>query len=154
MSEKKRSRSDKEIVEAFDQLFDQIPSAETVEDARRNLSVAGFDPDKLVENGINRIRASLEKQTSYWRIRNQEAIKKERAKLQAIEVPPGLDAEDLRKYIELLIKRLSGISPKLVPLQLQRSGSELSEEDLSKYLQELLFAAQKAGADINPEETK
>ena len=152
MMDEQDGKTDREIVEAFDQLFIESIFHESAEDAKNYLREIGKDPDELISRGLDRIKAARAQSPNYWRNRNQKIIENERKKLDQVSKLESLPVEKIQHYIDKLTDEITQQLGTQMPVQLYRNAGDLSDGDKLKYLQELWFWAHEQGVDLNLED--
>lgn len=149
MTERKPIRSEEELAEAFDQLFSEIPSPRSRTEIDKYIIEAGIDPDEF---GLQIKESAIEAlQTSPLNWRNQQTqaeIKEARAQLDKIGKIAKQDRSRLLELIDNALEKLNISNPNLAPVH-YRNKSDLSEEDLTSLLQELVFIAEKEKIELD-----
>jgi hypothetical protein len=146
MTKRKPIKTEEELVEAFDQLFDEIPSPQTREEIDEYIYEAGIDPEEFGAEVANIAADALKESPLNWRNRGQEEIARARANLEKIEKVEGRDRSNLLSIIDKFMEKIRSTNPKLAPIH-YRSRDELSDEDLVSLVQELTFIAEQSNID-------
>jgi len=143
MTERKPIRSEEELAEAFDQLFSEIPSPRSQAEIDEYIREAGIDPEEFVLQIKERTTEALRTSPLNWRNQQTQAeIKEARAQLDKIGKIATQDRSRLLELIDNVLEKINISNPNLAPVH-YRNKSELSEEDLTSLLQELVFIAEK-----------
>ena len=144
MKENKPKRSDIEIAEEFDRLFDEIPEPKTDEEVLDYLIEAGYDPETLKTQGAEFVKYIM---ASNWRFVPLEDINETVTKIDEIPFRKEWNRLQLTTAIQKLSDALAskGRQPSLAFRNLQ----ELTEADLAIILQELEYKARTNGIDLD-----
>jgi vacuolar-type H+-ATPase subunit E/Vma4 len=147
MTERKPIRSEEELAEAFDQLFDEIPSPHSREEIDEYIREAGIDPDSFGAQIKEIASKALRESPLNWRNHAQEEIEQTRAHLEKCERITNRDRGDLLSLIDKVMEKIGKSYPRLAPVH-YRNRSELSNDDLVSLLQELMFIAERSNIEI------
>lgn len=149
MTEKEPIRSEVELAEAFDQLFNEIPSPQTQEEIDKYISDAGIDPDSFSLKIKKMVADAIEKSSLNWRNEaNQTKIEKARTQLESIRDISEFDHSKLVSIVENAFARIKMANPQFSSIH-YRNHSELSDEDLKSLLQELIYIADNENINID-----
>jgi hypothetical protein len=149
MTEKDPIRSEAELAEAFDQLFNDIPSPQTQEEIEEYIRDAGFDPNYFSKKIKELVTEAIQKSPLNWRNdTNSEKLVKARTHLESIRNFSELDHSKLISIVEDVFTQIRNANPKFAPVH-YRNHSELSDIDLQSLLQELIFIAENEDIHLN-----
>jgi hypothetical protein len=151
MTERKPIRSEEELVRAFDQLFDEIPAPKTRDEIDDYIRDAGINPDEFGAHIREITGYALKVSPLNWRNRSQGEINRARATLNKIIQLAGQNREELLSKIDKVMDKIAAVNPSLSTIQ-YRNRAELSAEDLTSLLEELLFVAEQSNIDINSDD--
>jgi hypothetical protein len=152
MTEGKPIRSEEELAEAFDQLFDEIPSPQTREEFNAYIREAGIDPDGFGAQIREITSKALRESPLNWRNHAENEIEKARARLEKYEKFTNRGRGDLLSLIDKVMEKIENNYPSLAPVH-YRNRSELSNDDLVSLLQELMFIAERSNIEIRIDES-
>ena len=144
MEENKSKRTDRDIAEEFDRLFDEIPEPDTDEGIEDYLIEAGYDPEILKARGAEFVKNLM---ANNWRFVPSEEINEAATKIDEIPFRKGWNRSQLTAAIQTVSNALAlrGKQPSLAFRNLQ----ELTETDLATILQELEYKARTNGIDVD-----
>lgn len=148
MTERKPIRSEEELAEAFDQLFDEIPSPQTQEEIDEYIREAGIDPDEFGARIKKLTIKALAESPINWRIRSKAEIEEARAQLDSIGAIANKERNNLLSIIDKALEQILVTNPQLISLH-HRNRTELSDEDLLSLLQELMFIAERSNIHLD-----
>ncbi|MCZ7570771.1 MAG: hypothetical protein M5U01_19600 [Ardenticatenaceae bacterium] len=141
MSEQKPIKTDKELVEAFDALFAEIPPPETPEEIDAILREASFDPDEVGA----RMQAAAERAWASsplnWRNQNQkltEAREHLESKSSTDRRSRAKILEDIEQTLAFLASVLTGNAQERLAAH-HRNLEQATDDDLASLLDELQF---------------
>ncbi|MBI3340157.1 MAG: hypothetical protein HY022_08505 [Chloroflexi bacterium] len=144
MDENKSKRTDLEIANEFNRLFDEIPEPETDEEILEFLVESGYDPETLKTQGgefINNLIATN------WRFVSSNDIDEAVTKIDDVPIRKEWSRGQLTNAIQKLSASLAfgGKQPSLA----FRNLEELTDSDLAVILQELEYKARASGIDFD-----
>jgi hypothetical protein len=148
MSEKRPIESEEDLVAAFDQLFDEVPAPESLEEAEKYIRGAGLNPDEFGAEISSFVASALANSPLNWRNRNQEPIHRALAALETREKETSADRASLLAQIPALLETLVGRFPDRQPLH-YRNLTELATADLASLVQELEFLVSQDHSETN-----
>lgn len=148
MNKKKPIQTEEELVEAFDQLFDETPPPQTPEEVNDYIREAGIDPDEFGAKTRMFSEKALHESPLNWRNRGQEEIEQARTALERIEWFAGKSRSELQSIIDTVMGHIAAINPSLNPVH-YRNRHELTDEDLASLLQELMFIAGQYNIELD-----
>lgn len=149
MTERKPIRSEEELAEAFDQLFSEIPSPRSQAEIDGYIREAGINPYEFGSQIKKLASEALRNSPLNWRNKQTQAeIIKARAQLNNIGKIAKQDRSKLLDLIDSVLEKINISNPNLTSVH-YRNKSELSEEDLTSLLQELVFIAKKENIKID-----
>jgi len=149
MTERKPIRSEEELAEVFDQLFSEIPSPQSQAEIDEYIREAGIDPDEFGLQIKKLAYEALRTSPLNWRNQLTKAeIKEARAQLGKVKKITTQDRRKLLEIIDNVLEKINISNPNLAPVH-YRNKSELSEEDLTSLLQELVFIAEQENIEID-----
>lgn len=140
MDENKSKRTDLEIANEFDRLFDEIPEPETDEEIWEIVVDAGYDFETLRTQGkefVNKLIATN------WRFISSDEIDEAVMKIDEVPIRKEWNRGQLTDAIQKLsaVLALGGTEPALA----FRNLEELTDSDLAVILQELEYKARTNG---------
>lgn len=130
--------TDKEIVAAFDTLFNEISIPTEEDEIDQELREAGYDPDAIAQQMAALAAAALADSPYNWRRRAQDAIQVEKAAREAFSITPPRERPALISAIRNLVTSTGGNA-----MAAYRNLEEVSDEDLQTLLADLKFLAEK-----------
>jgi len=144
MDENKSQRTDLDIANEFDRLFDDIPEPETDEEVRAYLVEAGYDPEALKAQGVEFVNNLI---ANNWRFVSSEGLDDAAAKIDEVPIRKEWNRDQLTTAIRKLSTALAlgGKQPSLA----FRNLEELTDSDLATILQELEFKARTNGINLD-----
>jgi hypothetical protein len=144
MDENKAKRTDWEIANEFDRLFDEIPEPETDEEIRTFLVEAGYDLEILKAQGVEFVNNLL---ASNWRFVSSDEIDNGAIKIDEAPIRKEWNRGQLTTAIQKISAALAlgGKQPSLA----FRNLEELTDSDLATILQELEYKARTSGIDFD-----
>jgi len=144
MDENKSRRTDLEIANEFDRLFNEIPEPETDEEIRAFLVEAGYNFEILKSQGAELVSNLI---ASNWRFVSTEEIDDVAARIDEVPIRKDWNRNQLTAAIQKISTALAlgGRQPSLA----FRNLEELTDGDLATILQELEYKARANG--INPD---
>jgi len=148
MNKQKPIRSEEELVDAFDQLFDEIPFPRTPEEIDEYIREAGIIPNNFGEGIVEIITKALEESPLNWRNRALKEIDGARERLEEIDSFKRMDRSDILSMIDNLIEKIKIKNPALAPVH-YRNRTDLSKEDLASLLREILFIAEQSNIELD-----
>jgi hypothetical protein len=148
--EQEGRRTEKDLIRAFADLFDQVKTT-TPEEIDETLRSAGYDPDEVAGRFAAVAKQALEQSPMNWRNRDDQ-LEAERARLQ--QRSRNTRSADDREGIIWKIKQIIGSTGRQQrPAYARfRNFEEASNEDLASWLAELEYLASKEEIDDNAEE--
>lgn len=144
MEENKPKRSDIDIAEEFDRIFDEIPEPESDEEIEDYLIEAGYDPETLKNQGAEFVKNLM---TNNWRFVPSEEIDEAITKIDEIPFRKDWNRSQLTAAIQKVSDALASIGQQ--PSMAFRNLQELTEADLATILQELEYKARIKGIDLD-----
>ncbi|MBI4762930.1 MAG: hypothetical protein HRF47_09090 [Chloroflexota bacterium] len=144
MDENKSKRSDLDIANEFDRLFNEIPEPETDEEIREFLVESGYDPEALKAQGREFVHNLI---ATNWRFVSSNEIDEAVTKIDEVPTRKEWSRSQLTKAIQKLSAALTigGKQPSLA----FRNLEELTDSDLAVILQELEYKARASGVDFD-----
>jgi len=144
MDENKSKRSDLDIANEFDRLFNEIPEPETDEEIREFLVESGYDPEALKAQGREFVYNLI---ATNWRFVSSNEIDEAVTKIDEVPTRKEWSRSQLTKAIQKLSAALTigGKQPSLA----FRNLEELTDSDLAVILQELEYKARASGVDFD-----
>ncbi|MDL1944586.1 hypothetical protein FBQ99_19835 [Chloroflexi bacterium CFX2] len=144
MDENKSKRSDLDIANEFDRLFNEIPEPETDEEIREFLVESGYDPEALKAQGREFVHNLI---ATNWRFVSSNEIDEAVTKIDEVPTRKEWSRSQLTKAIQKLSAALTigGKQPSLA----FRNLEELTDSDLVVILQELEYKARASGVDFD-----
>lgn len=144
MDENRSKRTDLEITNEFDHLFDEIPEPETNEEVQAFLIESGYDPETLRTQGVEFVSNLM---ANDWRFVSTEEIDDAAAKIDEVPLRKEWNRDQLTTMIQKLSAALAfgGKQPSLA----FRNLEELTDSDLATILQELEYKARTNGINLN-----
>lgn len=144
MDENKSKRTDLEIANDFDRLFDEIPEPETDEEIRALLIEAGYNLETLRTQGIEFVNDLM---ANNWRFASSNEIEDTITKIDEMPIRNGWNRGQLTTAIQKLSEALAHVGRQ--PSLAFRNLEELTESDLATILQELEYKARTNGIDFD-----
>lgn len=144
MDENKSKRSDLDIANEFDRLFNEIPEPETDEEIREFLVESGYDPEALKAQGREFVHNLI---ATNWRFVSSNEIDEAVTKIDEVPTRKEWSRSQLTKAIQKLsaVLTIGGKQPSLA----FRNLEELTDSDLAVILQELEYKARASGVDFD-----
>ncbi|WKZ45872.1 MAG: hypothetical protein QY302_08765 [Anaerolineales bacterium] len=144
MDENKSKRTDLEIANEFDRLFDEIPEPETDEEIWEFLVESGYDPESLKNQGREFVNNLI---ATNWRFVSSNEIDEAVTKIDEVPTRKEWSRGQLTNAIQKLSAALAigGKQPSLA----FRNLEELTDSDLTVILQELEYKARASGVDFD-----
>ncbi len=144
MDENKSKRTDLDISDDFDRLFNEIQEPHTDDEVRAYLLETGYDFEKLKAEGrafVNDLMAGN------WRFVDSNKVDEAAREIEAVPVRKGWNRLQLTTAIEKLSAALAmgGAEPHFA----FRNLDELTETDLATILQELEYKAHMNGIGLD-----
>ncbi len=137
MSEQKCPKTERELIEALADLFEEIPP-ETGEEADEVLRDAGLDPELVAKNMREFAEGVLAKSPLNWRNRAEHERAEAKRRLRGFESSMPSDRQGLLAEVSTLLERVRCQHQGLVAVEF-RQFEESSEEDLRSLLAELRY---------------
>jgi hypothetical protein len=147
MAKRKPIETEEELAEAFDQLFNEIPSPQTREEIDEYIYEAGIDPEEFGAAVAKIAATALKESPLNWRNRAQEEIVRARANLEKFDKIKTGDRSNLLSTIDKFMEKIKSTNPKLAPVH-YRNRDELSDEDLASLIKEIMFIAEQSNIDL------
>jgi len=144
MDEGRSKRTDLDIAQDFDRLFNEIPEPVSLLDVQAYLSDAGYDFGKLKAEGLAFVDELIARN---WRFADPREINEAVAKINEVPVRTGWNRHQLMTAIEKLSTEL-GLGGARLSLEFRNLG-ELTDTDLATILQELEYKARTQGIDLD-----
>lgn len=144
MDENRSKRTDLEIANEFDRLFNEIPEPETDEEVRALLVEAGYDFEILKTQGAELVNNLI---ANDWRFVSTEEIDDVAARIDEVPVRKEWNRNQLTAAIQKISTALAsgGKQPSLA----FRNQEELTDSDLATILQELEYKARTNGIKLD-----
>lgn len=144
MDENRSKKTDLEVSNEFERLFDEIPEPETDEEIHAYLLEEGYDPKILKTRGLEFVNDLI---ANNWRFVSVEEIDEVAARIDSVPVRKKWNRDQLTAAIQRISTALAsgGMQPSLA----FRSLEELTDSDLATILQELEFKARTNGINLD-----
>lgn len=129
--------TDRDIVNAFESLFDEVLVPQSIEEAEEIIRQAGVDPEEWKNEMYAMVQGMLRESPLNWRNVKKEELTKKIKELE--NIPKRLDKtkEELQELIQNRLDDLN-LSLQQAPAA-YRNREELTKEDLASLLQELEY---------------
>lgn len=132
MSEHKPPKTDKELAQAIDELFDEIPPPQTPDEVDAIIQEAGYDPDEFATRMQTLVEQASANSPLNWR-NQSERLEKERKKLSTSSVTSPLTRSKIIESIQQILSQ----QPQWATHY--RNLDETTDDDLLSWLEELRY---------------
>jgi hypothetical protein len=145
VDDNRAKRTDLEIANAFDVLFDETPAPESNEEIQAFLAEAVYDLEILRAQGVELVNNLI---ASNWRFVSSDEINGAESGIDEVPVRKEWNRDQLTTAIQELsaVLALGGTQPSLA----FRNLRELTDSDLATILQELEYKARSSGINLDP----
>lgn len=134
MSEHKRDRTDKGLLDAVNQLFSEV-EPETPEEIDEIIKAVGYEPNSFATRMESVAKRSAAESPLNWRNKARTELELERKRLEAYTASRKAIGNDLRARIQDLLSQFGGRSN--MAFAHHRNLDTASDEDLASLLEEL-----------------
>ena len=136
MDKRKAPTTNKELLEALDELLQQ-PEPRTPDEVNVVLIEAGYDPEEIVAKIKAEVERGLEESPLNWRNRNRE-LETEKKQLANFVPDANQPRKKLLEAIEAALRNLALKNPQLAMVH-HRNFESATDEDLASLLADIYF---------------
>lgn len=136
MDKRKAPTTDKELLEALDELL-QEPEPRTPDEVNAVLIEAGYDPEKIAAKIIAVVERGLEESPLNWRNRNHD-LEAEKKRLANFVANVHQTRNQLLEAINTALSNLALKNPQLAAVH-HRNFESATDEDLASLLADLYY---------------